>query len=66
VKYPNRPEWAEVFDLGADPYEIKNLASDAALTAKLETELEKLIKAAGYTVPANATRNELLPLSNGQ
>ena len=56
VKYPNRPEWTEVFDLGADPYEIKNLASDAALTAKLETELEKLIKAAGYTVPANANK----------
>ena len=29
VKYPNRPEWTEVFDLVADPYEMKNLASDA-------------------------------------
>jgi len=38
VKYPNRPEWTEVFDLVADPYEIKNLTSDAALTAKLEAE----------------------------
>ena len=40
MKYPNRPEWTEVFDLAADPYEIKNLAADAALTAKLEAELD--------------------------
>ena len=29
VKYPNRPEWTEVVDLVADPYEMKNLAPDA-------------------------------------
>ena len=56
VKYPNRPEWTEVFDLVADPYEIKNLASDAALTAKLEAELERLTKAVNYTVPPNANK----------
>jgi arylsulfatase A-like enzyme len=56
VKYPNRPEWTEVFDLEADPYEIKNLASDAALTAKLEAELERLTKAVNYTVPPNANK----------
>ena len=56
VKYPNHPEWTEVFDLAADPYEIKNLASDAALTAKLEAELDSLMKAVNYTVPPNANK----------
>ncbi len=51
VKYPGHPEWAEVFDLAADPYEIKNLASDADLAGKLEGELAKLIKAVGYPEP---------------
>ncbi len=54
VKYPNHPEWTEVFDLIADPYEIKNLVSDTALTGKLEAELNSLMTAANYTVPANA------------
>jgi arylsulfatase A-like enzyme len=56
VKYPNRPEWTEVFDLVADPYEMKNLASEAPLTAKLEAELAKLMKAVNYTVPPNANK----------
>ena len=56
VKYPNRPEWTEVLDLIADPYEMKNLAFDAALTAKLEAELDSLMKAVNYTVPPNANK----------
>jgi arylsulfatase A-like enzyme len=56
VKYPNHSEWTEVFDLVADPYEMKNLASDAALTAKLEAELDKLVKAVNYTVPPDANK----------
>lgn len=51
VKYPGRPEWTEVFDLSADPYEIKNLASDAKLTERLEGELANLITDIGYKVP---------------
>lgn len=54
VKYPGRPEWTEVFDLNADPYEVKNLASDAKLTAKLEGELAALVKGVGYTEPKPA------------
>ncbi|MCE9611147.1 MAG: sulfatase-like hydrolase/transferase [Chthoniobacter sp.] len=53
VKYPNRPEWTELFDLTADPYEIKNLASDAALTAQLEAELQRMMKMVNYTPPAS-------------
>lgn len=56
VKYPNRPEWTEVFDLIADPYEVKNLASDAALTARLDAELARLMKAVQYAVPPNANK----------
>lgn len=56
VKYPNRPEWTEVFDLAADPYEIKNLASDAALTARLETELTAMMTTVKYTPPVNADK----------
>ena len=56
VKYPDLPEFTEVFDLTADPYEIKNIASDKALTAKLDTELERLMKSVGYTVPENANK----------
>jgi len=66
VKYPNRPEWSEVFDLTADPYEIKNLASDAKLTATLESDLEKLIKAVKYTVPANANKPADVPKSTSK
>ena len=56
VKYPNRPEWTEVFDLVADPYEIKNLVADSALTAKLGAELDALMKTVNYTLPANANK----------
>jgi arylsulfatase A-like enzyme len=51
VKYPGRPEWTEVFDLTADPYELKNLVADAALTGKLDAELTTLKKTVSYTEP---------------
>lgn len=57
VKYPNRPEWLEVFDLTSDPYEIKNLAHDTALSSKLGGELEKLIQSVGYKVPMDANKS---------
>jgi hypothetical protein len=38
---------------------MKNLASDAALTAKLEAELAMLMKVMNYTVPPNANRPPL-------
>ncbi len=56
VKYPNLPEFTEVFDLTADPYEIKNLASDTALTTKLDSELERMMKTVNYTPPPNANK----------
>jgi arylsulfatase A-like enzyme len=63
VKYPNRPEWTELFDLTADPYEIKNLASDSALATKLDADLSALMKTVNYTVPANANKpREAVPV----
>lgn len=56
LEYPNRSEWTEAFDLAADPYEIKNLASHSALTAKLETELTAMMMTVKYTPPANANK----------
>lgn len=56
VRYPNMPEWTEVFDLAADPYELKNLAADTALTTRLKAELDGLMKAVNYTAPANANQ----------
>jgi arylsulfatase A-like enzyme len=50
VTYPGHPEWTEVFDLESDPYELKNLAADAARTARLEQELAAQQKATGYPV----------------
>jgi arylsulfatase A-like enzyme len=61
VKYPNLPELTEVFDLTADPYEIKNLAADSALTAKLDAELTALMKTVNYTVPENANKARKAP-----
>lgn len=47
VKYPGHPEWTEVFDLSADPYEVKNLASDERLINKLAEQLARLAKGCG-------------------
>ena len=56
VTYPGHSEWTEVFDLAADPYELKNLASDPALREKLNTELAAQLKAVNYSVPADVDK----------
>ena len=59
IKYPGHDEWTEVFDLKADPYEIKNLAADPAysdLRKKLEAEYDKQAKAIGFKVPDYADK----------
>ena len=53
VKYPGHTEWTEVFDLTVDPYELKNLAGDAAATAKLSAALDAQVKAVNYAEPPN-------------
>jgi arylsulfatase A-like enzyme len=54
IKYPGHEEWTEVFDLRADPYELKNLAGDPAyadLRQKLEAEYVKQAKAIDFKIP---------------
>ena len=57
VKYPGHEEWTELFDIHADPFEMKNLIHDPA-AASLRTELESTYdaeaKKIGFTVPSYA------------
>ncbi|HEY3900497.1 MAG TPA: sulfatase-like hydrolase/transferase [Chthoniobacter sp.] len=57
VKYPGHEEWTELFDVKADPYELKNLAKDpdyVALHEQLETTYDEEAKKIGFLVPPYA------------
>lgn len=57
IKYPGHGEWTEVFDLRADPSEIKNLAHDpasATLKSQLETEYQSQSAAISFHIPTFA------------
>ena len=59
IKYPGHEEWTEVFDLKADPYELKNLAADpaySALRTRLEAEYAKQAKAIDFKIPEFADK----------
>ncbi len=54
IKYLGHEQWNELFDLKADPYEIRNLINDpaaAVLKAKLLTEHARLEKENGFHIP---------------
>jgi hypothetical protein len=45
IRYPGHPEWTELFDLAADPYETRNLAGTpgkSELRGQLERRLDAL------------------------
>jgi arylsulfatase A-like enzyme len=53
-RYRDRPEWTELFDLAADPFELKNLATDpaaAGVRKTLEAEHDALTAKLAYRVP---------------
>jgi arylsulfatase A-like enzyme len=56
LKYRDHPEWTELFDLSADPFEMKNLFADAGhadVRTKLEAEYDRLARELAYSVPAD-------------
>lgn len=56
LKYRDHPEWTELYDLAADPFETKDVYGDpehAAIREKLEKEYDRLAKELAYTVPAD-------------
>ena len=58
IRYPGHADWTEVFDLAADPYEMKNLATDPAagsLRRALEAEFERQAKAIEFRIPARTS-----------
>lgn len=54
LRYPGHDEWTELFDIAADPYELKNLWSDpaaAGLRKELEAEYDRQAAAIAFRVP---------------
>jgi arylsulfatase A-like enzyme len=54
IRYPGHRAWTELFDLKADPYEIRNLIDDPAaadLKAKMLAEHERLAREIDFHVP---------------
>ncbi|TCC88614.1 DUF4976 domain-containing protein [Pedobacter frigiditerrae] len=64
VKYPHQDDWAELFDLEKDPYEMNNLYNKpeySSLKEKMEKEFEKQLIETRYKDPKNAPK---LPLDD--
>lgn len=69
IKYPNHPEWTELFDVVSDPYELKNLYDDpaaAGLREQLEAEYDRQAKAIGFHVPDFADKPDAAPPKGGK
>lgn len=59
IKYPGHRAWTELFDLKADPYEVKNLINDpsaASLKEQMLAEHDRLAKELGFRVPDFVSR----------
>lgn len=59
IKYPDHPEWTELFDLRSDPYETRNLFGDPSageLRKQMEDLFEKESAAVGFFIPAFADK----------
>ncbi len=59
IKYPGHPEWTELFDLKADPFELANRYQDPAaadLKSQLEAEYDRQSKAINFRIPDYADK----------
>ncbi|MBI5832544.1 MAG: sulfatase-like hydrolase/transferase [Armatimonadetes bacterium] len=59
IKYPGHPEWTELFDLKADPFELNNLdgkPQGAALREQLDQEYGACVEAIGWKIPDYADK----------
>jgi arylsulfatase A-like enzyme len=59
IRYPDHPEWTELFDLRGDPYETRNLIADpdaADLRRELEATYEREKNAIAFRIPEFADR----------
>jgi len=59
IKYPGHPEWTELFDLKADPFELTNRYRDPAfadLKKELEAEYDRQATAVGFHIPDYADK----------
>jgi arylsulfatase A-like enzyme len=48
IVYPRHPEWTEVYDLKADPYELERLPADGPLANRLREDLDRRMEAVGF------------------
>jgi N-acetylglucosamine-6-sulfatase len=51
ITYPGNDEWTEIYDIANDPYELKNLVSDATLLRRLHSQLDAHQKGVHFTMP---------------
>lgn len=51
ITYPGHEDWTEVYDLAADPYELKNLVDDVSRTQKLRDQFDAAAKAVQFRMP---------------
>lgn len=72
VLYPGHPEWSEMFNLAADPYEINNLYNvpeHAAMRASLRAEFDRLAAETGLRAaldaPQMSGQNRTLRITGG-
>ncbi|MGZ5544935.1 MAG: sulfatase/phosphatase domain-containing protein, partial [Limisphaerales bacterium] len=59
IQYPGHTDWTEAFNLKADPYEMNNLATNAAqknFRAELESEFERQAKKVDFRIPDYADK----------
>ena len=58
VKYPNHPDWTQLFNLKDDPYETINLVNDPELLSRMEAELVSQADAVHFQVPEIVKKNK--------